>query len=117
MSGTYVRPTLMFGLISLAGMSLLAVSISKMPKKERKGVGYAGVVIGLVATILSALYNLWLYAKETGMANAAKGRLNAWKAARAAPVAAAVPPVAAPVAATNVAGAPTVLQTTAVPMA
>lgn len=79
---TYARPTLMFGLVSLTFMVLLSISISKMPKKERKGVGYGIVVLGLIATILSALYNLWIYAKETGMANAAKARVNAWKAAR-----------------------------------
>lgn len=112
MNASAARPTIMFGLISLAFMSLLAVSISKMPKKERKGLGYGFIVLGLISTIVSALYNLWIYAKETGMANAAKSRFNAWKAARAVP--AAVPAVvAAPMAATNVAGAPTVLATTA----
>ena len=93
MNAGLTRPTLMYGVISLTFMVLLSVSISKMPKKERKGAGYGIVVLGLISTILATLYNLWIYAKETGLANAAKARLNAYRAPAAQPVMTVVAPV------------------------
>jgi len=88
------RPTLMYGVLSLTFMVLLSISISKIAKKERKGLGYGIVVLGLISSIFAALFNLWIYAKETGMANAAKAKVNAWRAPAAAqPVMTVVAPV------------------------
>ena len=70
----YLRPTLMFTLIALSFMIILSVAISKMPKKERKGAGFGIVVMGLITSIVAMMYNFWIYAKETGIAAAAKAQ-------------------------------------------
>jgi hypothetical protein len=68
----YLRPTLMFTIISASFMIIISLSINKIPKNERKGAGFGLIVIGLMSTILSMMYNFWIYARETGIANAAK---------------------------------------------
>lgn len=70
----YLRPTLMFTVIGLAYMIMLSVAINKMPKKERKGLGFGVVVMGLILSIIGMMYNFWIYAKETGIAAAAKSQ-------------------------------------------
>ena len=64
----------MFTIIGLSFMIILSVAINKMPKKERKGVGFGIVVMGLISSILAMMYNFWIYAKETGIAAAAKAQ-------------------------------------------
>ena len=70
----YLRPTLMFTLIGMSFMIVLSVAINKMPKKERKGAGFGIVVLGLISSIIGMMYNFWIYAKETGIAAAAKAQ-------------------------------------------
>lgn len=68
----YVRPTLLFTIMSTVVMIVNSIAINKIPKKERKGFGFAVVVLTLVVALISMMYNFWLYAKETGIANKTK---------------------------------------------
>ena len=70
----YLRPTLMFTIIAATFMIIISVAINKMPKKERKGAGFGIVVMGLISSIVAMMYNFWIYAKETGIAAAAKAQ-------------------------------------------
>jgi len=70
----YLRPTLMFTVIAAVYMIMLSVAINKMPKKERKGLGFGFVVLGLITSIIGMMYNFWIYAKETGIAAAARSQ-------------------------------------------
>lgn len=71
---TYLRPTLIFVVVSVAVMIANSIAINKIPKKERSGLGFGVIVMSLVISILAMMYNFWLYAKETGMANSAKAQ-------------------------------------------
>jgi lysophospholipid acyltransferase (LPLAT)-like uncharacterized protein len=77
LAAKYVRPTLMFTIIAALTMIVISVSINKIPKKERKGAGFGVIIMGLIVSIVSMMYNFWLYAKETGMANSAKAQAGA----------------------------------------
>lgn len=70
----YLRPTLLFTIIALSFMIIISVAINKMPKKERKGAGFGLVILGLISSIVAMMYNFWIYAKETGIAAAAKSQ-------------------------------------------
>lgn len=69
-----LRPTLMFIGIGLFTIIVNSIAISKIPKKEKKGAGYAMIVLSLVGAIFLTLWNMWTYGKETGMAAAAKAQ-------------------------------------------
>lgn len=71
---SYARPTLIFVVVSTAVMIASSIAISKIPKNQRKGFTFGLVVLQLVLAIVSMMYNFWLYAKETGMANSAKAQ-------------------------------------------
>ena len=64
----------MFTIIAATFMIIISVAINKMPKKERKGAGFGIVVMGLISSIVAMMYNFWIYAKETGIAAAAKSQ-------------------------------------------
>ncbi len=77
LAAKYARPTLMFTIIAALTMIVISVAINKIPKKERTGAGFGVIVMGLIVSIVSMMYNFWLYAKETGMANSAKAQAGA----------------------------------------
>lgn len=72
-----VRPTMTYLVVSTLVMISLSVAISKIGKKERKGVGYGFIVTALVITVVSMMYNFWTYAKETGAGGYMKNQASA----------------------------------------
>lgn len=51
---------------SIFTMSLCAMAISKIPKKDRKGFVYSFIVLVLIIAIGGILMNLWKLAQEQG---------------------------------------------------
>lgn len=68
----YLRPTLLFIALGVGVIITYAIAISKIDSKKRKGGAFALVAFGLAATCATTLYNFYIYAKETGIANLAK---------------------------------------------
>jgi len=62
------RPTKMFLAISIAAMAAYAASVGLVPKKDRKGFSYGMVVMGLIVSVLSVVYNGVLLGKQMGAA-------------------------------------------------
>jgi hypothetical protein len=62
------RPTKMFLAISIAAMAAYAASVTLVPKKDRKGFSYGMVVMGLIVSVLSVVYNGVLLGKQMGAA-------------------------------------------------
>ena len=64
-----VSPYIINGVQATLIMIVIAVAISKIQKKERKGAGYSLITVTLVVSILMMLFNLWKFAQETGAAS------------------------------------------------
>jgi len=62
------RATKMFLGISLAAMIGYAAAVALVPKKDRKGFSYGMVVMGLIVSVLSVVYNGVLLGKQMGAA-------------------------------------------------
>jgi hypothetical protein len=71
---TYTRPTFIFIVLSVGVMITTSLAVNMIPSKKRKGASFGMIIMGLILSIVSILYNFWLYAKETGMNNAVKQR-------------------------------------------
>lgn len=62
------RPTKMFLAVSLAAMAAYAASVALVPKKDRKGFSWGMVLMGLIVSVLSVVYNGVLLGKQMGAA-------------------------------------------------
>ena len=65
---TIARQTKLFLGVSLLVMSGFAIAIANTCEENKKGGKYGMVVMGLVLSIISALFNFWKFAQESGMA-------------------------------------------------
>lgn len=68
------RATLLFVILSTLVWIINVIAVTKIPKKERKGLGFGAIVISIIVGILSMMYNFWIYARETGIAALAKSQ-------------------------------------------
>jgi hypothetical protein len=62
------RATKMFLAVSLAAMIAYAAAVALVPKKDRKGFSWGVVLMGLIVSVLSVVYNGVLLGKQMGAA-------------------------------------------------